>query len=78
MGTLPYNKHYQQIKIVKIFGICKLQCANIRYCVIEIRNICYYNYYLCNYKLFSFVKLVSNRNQEGIVLKRNSAALGVN
>ena len=54
-----YYKRYLQIKIVNIFGICQLQLTNRRICDQEIRNICSYKDYLCNNKLFGFVKMAS-------------------
>ena len=35
---------------------CNLQNLDF----VKIRNICHYKYYLCNYKLFGFVKLASD------------------
>ena len=46
-------------KCVKRFGICKLQLTNCIYCENKIRKLCNYKDYLCNYKLFGFVKLAS-------------------
>ena len=45
---------------MKRFGICKFQLTNCRYSEIKIRNLCNYKDYLCNYKLFGFVKLASD------------------
>ena len=51
---------------MKIFGICKLQLTNCRYWEYKIRNLCNYKDYLCNYKLFGFVKLASGLSEFNI------------
>ena len=45
---------------MKIFGIYKLQLTNCKYWENKIRNLCNFKDYLCNYKLFVFVKLASD------------------
>ena len=41
------------------FVNCNLQTVGFE---LEVRNICNYEYFLCNYKLFGFVKLASGRD----------------